>query len=70
MKQRFNALALVDKLCAITELQASIIREQEALLTQYEIADEISAELAEKRQTAQKLQKEVLTDYGESADAL
>lgn len=66
MKQRFNALALVDKLCAITELQASIIREQEALLTQYEIANEISAELAEKRQAAQKMQKEVLTEYGES----
>ena len=70
MKQRFNALALVDKLCAITELQASIIREQEALLTQYEIAGEISAEHAEKQQTAQKMQKEALTEYGESDSAI
>lgn len=43
---------IIEKLCAVTRLQADIIRQQAEVIAQAEIADELAAELSDKRETA------------------
>lgn len=43
---------IIERLCAVTRLQAEIIEKQAEALAQAEIADAVAAELSEMRQTA------------------
>ena len=43
---------IIEKLCAVTRLQADIIRQQAEVIAQAEIVDELAAGLADKRETA------------------
>jgi len=47
-----SQLEIIERLCAVTKLQAEIIEKQTEALAQAEIADEVAAELAEMRRTA------------------
>lgn len=46
-----SQLEIIERLCAVTKLQAEIIEKQTEALAQAEIADEVAAELAEMRRT-------------------
>lgn len=43
---------IIEKLCAVARLQADIIQQQAEVIAQAEIADELAAGLADKRETA------------------
>ena len=47
-----SLLEIIERLCAVTELQAQIIEKQAEALAQAEIADAVAAELSEMRNTA------------------
>lgn len=47
-----SLLEIIERLCAVTRLQAEIIEKQAEALAQAEIADAVAAELTEMRQTA------------------
>ena len=47
-----SLLEIIERLCAVTELQAQIIEKQAEALAQAEIADAVAAELSEMRSTA------------------
>lgn len=57
-----SLLEIIERLCAVTELQAQIIEKQAEALAQAEIADAVAAELSEMRSTAaadlEKIHKE------------
>lgn len=47
-----SLLEIIERLCAVTELQAQIIEKQAEALAQAEIADAVAAEFSEMRSTA------------------
>lgn len=47
-----SLLEIIERLCAVTELQTQIIEKQAEALAQAEIADAVAAELSEMRSTA------------------
>lgn len=53
----------IERLCAVTRLQADIIRQQAEIIAQAEIADKIAAELSEMRQTAANELEQINKDF-------
>lgn len=47
-----SLIEIIERLCAVTKLQAEIIEKQAVTLAQAEIADEIAAELSNMRSKA------------------
>ena len=58
-----SQLEIIERLCAVTRLQAEIIQKQTEALAQAEIADAVAAELAEMRQTAAADLETVYKEY-------
>ena len=55
---------IIERLCAVTHLQADIIKEQAEVIAQAEISDKIAAELSEKRETAVAALAVIDEEYG------
>ena len=54
---------IIEKLCAVARLQADIIRQQAEVIAQAEIAEELAAGLADKRETAAEALAAIEKEY-------